>query len=344
MNARVLLCFAASCALAYPTTTRAHGATEIVVGSTAAGGGALAIAYDFGAVTRTTFSSSIGPLNLYSGIYPSMTSLDFDTPPLYVLAEGTEVSLVISGIDEGRTSIKVDATALTGIGDTAPIGVAPFEDVHPTYQLLLAQPQGEFGEGTLSFRLTATGPTAYEDSAVYTVKISNGPLPPPAYNTISEDRSAVACSKKASKAIAKFVASKQKLLGKCLDKLQTYRARLALSTPPGNVVTAEIAAEKACADVTGVGDDSRTMLGRIEAAREKAFTAIRSACGFAGSDTLSDHDIRQQLGLAACRAEELVASIYGLARTDLDNFPVRASQGGDSVADHLPCLYLTVSD
>ena len=336
---------AAACLLvAAPTIVRAHGDAEILVASDVSGGGALSVDYEFESVSKVDFSSTVGPLSIYTGIFPPFTSLDADNPPFYALVDSTQVTLQITAIDDGKTAMKIDTTLLSAVGDSAVIGTTPFDDIHPTYQLQLTLPEGEFGEGRISFKLTATGPTTYAESPVYTIKISNGPLAPPDYDPASEDKPAVKCYSKTSKAISKFVATEQKILSKCLNKVQTYKARAALTTPPSNLASAQAAAEEACADASGTGPDEKTMLGQIDAAKAKALSTMQDACGTAGSGTLSDDDIKQQIGLASCRAEELTASTYGLAHPDLEQFTVRASQGGDTVTDHLPCLFLTASD
>jgi len=332
------------CTLAVPTLARAHGDAVITLASTASGGGALAADYEFESVSRVSFSASFGPVSLYTGIFPAFEPLAADAAPFYALATGTQVSIQITAVDDGVTSMKIDTTVLSHVGDTAVLGTMPFPHTHPQYQLQLNLPEGEFGEGRISFKLLASGPTTYADSPVYTIKISNGPLAPPDYDTASYDKANVKCYSKVGKAVAKFVKAEQVLLGKCLDKVQAYEAGLALTAPPSNLASLQAAAEKACADAGGTGPDSDTMLGRIEAARAKAQAAMQAACGASGSGALSDDDITQQLGLVSCRVQELTAATYGLAHSELEELAVRPSQGGDTVTDHLPCLFLTASD
>ena len=335
-------------ALASATTVLAHGDAVITLASTASGGGALTADYEFDSVSRVSFSLSGGGISFYTGIFPAFEPLATDNPTasLYVLADNTQVSIQITAIDDGKTSMKIDTATLSHVGDSTVLGTMPFPHTHPEYQLQLQLPEGTFGEGRLSFKLTASGPTTYTESPVYTVKISNGPLAPPDYDTGSYDKPNIKCYAAAAKAVAKFVAAEQLLLGKCLGKVQAYEAGLALASAPNNLSKLQAAAEKACADAGGTGPDSATMLGKIDAARTKATAAMQDACGSGGSGALSDDDISQELGLASCRAEELVAATYGTAHPELEEFPVRPSQssGGATVTDHLPCLYLTASD
>ncbi len=346
MNSRKGLVAGLALVVASATTALAHGDAVITLASTASGGGALTADYEFDSVSRVSFSLSGGGISFYSGIFPAFEPLATDNPgaSLYVLADGTQVSIQITAIDDGKTSMKIDTTTLSHVGDTAVLGTMPFPHTHPEYQLQLQLPEGAFGEGRLSFKLTASGPTTYAESPVYTMKISNGPLAPPDYDTSSYDKANMKCYAAAAKAVAKFVATEQSVLGKCLAKVQAYEAGLALTTPPNNLSSLQAAAEKACADASGTGPDSATMLGRIDAARSKATAAMQKACGSSGSGALSDDDISQELGLASCRAQELVAATYGTAHPELEEFPVRPSQGTDTVTDHLPCLFLTASD
>ena len=338
------------CALVLTSATMAfaHGDAVITLASTASGGGALTADYEFESVSRVGFNFSNMGVSFYTGIFPAFEPLAADNPGAseYVLATNTQVSIQITALDDGKTSMKIDTTTLSHVGDSAVLGTMPFPHTHPEYQLLLQLPEGSFGEGRVSFKLTASGPTTYAESPVYTVKISNGPLAPPDYDTGSYDKANIKCYAASAKAVKKFVAAEQSLLGKCLGKVQNYEAGLAVTSPPNNLSKLQAAAEKACADASGTGPDSKTMLGKIDAARNKAMVAIQAACGASGSGALSDDDISQELGLASCRAEELVAASYGTAHPELEEFPVRPSQtaGGDTVTDHLPCLFLTASD
>jgi hypothetical protein len=330
--------------LASPSIALAHGDAVITLASTVAGGGALTTDYEFDSVSKVDFSASIAGVSIYTGIFPGFEPLAADAPPLYALDNGTEVSVQITAVDAGKTAMKIDTTVLNAVGDTAVLGTVPFDHTHPELQLLLELPEGEFGEGRISFKLIATAGPSYAESPVYTLKISNGPLAPADFDTAEYDKATVKCFSKVRKTITKFVATEQNLLGKCLDKVQAFAAKAALDTPPPSLAAAQATAEKACADASGSGPDSKTMLGRLEAAKAKAIAAVQAACGASGSGTLSDDDITQQIGLASCRAEELIAATYGLAHSELEEINVRPSQGGDTVTDHLPCLFLTASD
>jgi len=333
--------------LATATAALAHGTTVMFISSTADGGGALKLDYDFGAVARLSYNTTILGVSLYSGTVPAFepVATDAAAESSYVLDTSTQVRVEITGIDEGKVSMKLGAApTLTTVGQSAVIGTMPFGHTHPQLQLQLALPEGEFGEGRISFRLTATGPTGYAPSAIYTLKLSNGPLPVPLLDAATEDTASVKCLTKAGKAVGKFASTKQSLLRKCLDKVVAARAKAALTVPPATLAAAQAKAEEACADATGAGADEKTMLGRIAAAQSVAKATIQKACGSAGSNDVTDDDIMQHLGLAGCRAEEIVAATYGTAKADLEAMPVRPSQGGDALSDHLPCLFNTATE
>jgi hypothetical protein len=332
--------------MASPVTVLAHGSADLLVESTASGGGQLKVEYDFDTVGRLSFSASLGPVSLYTGIIPAFDMLAADEPEegAFVLATGTQLTLTITAIDAGKTAMKIGTTSLAAAGDSVSLGTVPFPHTHPEYQLQLTLPEGEYGEGTISFMLTSSGPVTYAPSDVYTLKVSNGPLPLPDYDTTAYDSKNVKCLSKASKEGAKFASKTHDLLSACLDKVQVYEAKAALTTPPSNLAAVQAAAEKACADAAGTGSDSGTLLGKIAAAQASALKNIQKACGSAGSGLATDDDVNQHLGLVSCRAQEMVAAAYGLGRVQLAAFTARASQGGQTLDTYFPCLFLTGSD
>ena len=314
------------------------------IASTASGGGALkVVSYDFSSITRVAFAGSLGPYSIYTGTEPALELLAADdvASSSYVLNSGTDVSVEITAIDAGVESVKIDATVLSNVGDSAPLGTESptFDHIHPEWTLQLQLPEGAFGESSVSFKLKSlTGP--YTESPVYTIKISNGPLAHMDYDPDAYDSAAVACQKKVGSQVSTFIGKKLNYLRACLDKLQVYTARNELTSPPNNLDAALVAAEKVCANPNSNKPDKATMLGKIAAARDKAFAAIQAKC----SDILSDDDIDQQLGLAGCRVEELAAGAYGGASEGLELFSARASQGGSPLNTYFPCLVPTASE
>jgi len=149
----------------------AHGA-EMFLGSTASGGGALALSYEFTDTVFVTPDVSLGGMTLYSSLFPGIEWLQSDQAPLYALPPGTPFSLQIMSLDPGA-EVKVGSTTLTTAGQSAFVANTtnvPGDHFHPQWELLL--PTGVTGNYSVSFRLTTTSPS-YTSSATYTLVISN---------------------------------------------------------------------------------------------------------------------------------------------------------------------------
>jgi len=353
-----------------PATAHAHGIYNMLIGSTLSGGGTLKLDYDFSSVARVGYDSTVGPYSVYTGLEPAFELLKTDdaVTPSYVLVNGTDVNVVVTGIDDGKLSVQImnldNSTTynLQHVGDTALLGVvgpgntldpsAPDPHVHPTLALQLLLPEGQFGEASISFKLTTS--STYGASPVYTLKVSNGPLAPIDYDTTTYGAHSVTCQKTVGAQINSFTNKRLALLRPCLDALQVYKARSELTTPPPNLAPAPAltSAEKICANASGTGPDTKTILGKVGAAQAAAFKAIQKKCGTpnppaipsSASGDFSDDDINQMLGLAGCRAEELLAGAYGGARAELALITARASQGGKTLDTYFPCLYTTASE
>jgi len=328
-----------------PLRAHAHGSFNMLISSTASGGGALQVEYDFSTVARLGFSTSLGGFSIYTGLEPAFELLAEDEPaePSFVVSNGTDISVEITAIDFGKTSMKVGSTVLAAVGDSALFGTVPFDHVHPELQLQLMLPEGEFGEGTISFKITTTS-GAYTESEPYVLKLSNGPLPPLDYDPTAFAKDSVKCQQTVGKVVKKLIGKEFGILSKCLDKVQVFKAKSELTTPPSDLAKAQATAEQACADASGTGPDSKTVLGQLAAARAAAATAIADACSGTGSGDLSDDDISQQIGFASCHVEQLAAGAYGGAKTELAEFTARASQGGATLDTYFPCLYATASE
>ncbi len=165
---RTLLTFriAALLVALWTTPAQAQHAGDMLVGSSAAGGGALVIDYDFGAKILAT-------PNVIPGFF-STTDPGFDVvlqagSGAFPLASGTTVTVEITAIADGA-QMQIDGTTLDGVGDRAVIGTMPTIHTHPQWQLILQQ--GASGDFPVAFRLTADSGT-YAASLTYAAIITN---------------------------------------------------------------------------------------------------------------------------------------------------------------------------
>lgn len=325
--------------LSLPLAARAHGPVETIeIGSTDDGGGALATFFHFDVrEARLAYASTLLTTSIYTGELPAFESLPADdAPEIYVLDSGTPVSVEITNI-VGSVQVVINSTTLDSVGDSVLLGSEPIGHTHPAWTLLLEAPAGTFGEGSISFKLTTTAP-AYSDSDIYTIRLTNGPLPPPDFDTAEYDKAAVDCRKAAGKATQKFLDKKLSLARKCLDQLQVLGAKEALTVPPADLADSEAKAEAICVGEPGT-EASKTMLGKIDAALAKAKDTITSKC-----TTLSSEDIDQNLGSVSCQADQLLAGTYPDAKSHMAEFNSQASQGGAALDTYFPCLHLILAE
>jgi hypothetical protein len=322
-----------------PATVGAHGFTEtMTVASAADGGGQLLVDFKFTTVGRLAFSTTVATTDVYAGTVPAFEEIEADDvdESLFTLDAGTVVTLEVTGLDTGKTAVKIGTSVLDEVGESAVLGTAPIGHTHPEWQLLLEA--GDVGEGSVSFKLTTTSP-AYSESKIYTVKLANGHVKPFAWDADAYDEAAVDCQRAIGKAVPKFVAKVTSSLRICLGRIAALQAKEALTTPPEKLEKARAAAERACAGEPGTAPE-KTALGKIEAARVTAAETITAQCGaLIDATALSDH-----LDTASCRAEELLAAIYPGAQEGLHGFDSQASQGGEHLEHYFPCLVATIGE
>jgi len=139
--------------------------------STADGGGALAVEWDFEnrklPLAEITCSAS---QCLYNSIDPGFIAQTEAVPGsgYYRLVDGTEVTIHIVSLDPG-VNIQLNGHKLAAAGDSATLGTMPTIHSHPSWQLKV--PPDEVGEYLVSYQLTAD--SGYADSPVYTAIITN---------------------------------------------------------------------------------------------------------------------------------------------------------------------------
>jgi hypothetical protein len=184
---QLILAVGLACTLLAPAAAQHAG--DILVGSSAAGGGALVARFAFPAQIALAESFRAGGLTLYGATDPGFDVPAADDPVAgtFRLASGTTVSLELTAIGEGCppshaacASLKVGASTLDAAGESAVLGAMPDLHIHPTWQLTL--PDGSTAAATIRFRLTSSSGT-YSPSAEYAVAVRNGaasPTPTPA--------------------------------------------------------------------------------------------------------------------------------------------------------------------
>jgi len=143
---------------------------DMFVGSTLAGGGELALDYDFGPPVTVVKSFEGAGQALYVNTDPG-----WNHPPpagsLFALPTGTPLTVELTAADPGA-SIKIGAAVLDLPGEAASLGNAGVgaPHVHPVWQLVL--PSGVGAERSVSFTMrTSSG--AYAQSATYTLRLTN---------------------------------------------------------------------------------------------------------------------------------------------------------------------------
>lgn len=139
---------------------------DIFIGATAAGGGTLVMDYDFTREVEVPLSVSLGGSDLFSEPDPGFNPITADESALFVVTEGTPLTLVVTAAEDGA-SVKVNGVTLAAPGDAAVLGDAvDGAHVHPEWQVVL--PTGVLEPRTISFKLTAPG---YADSAAATLTL-----------------------------------------------------------------------------------------------------------------------------------------------------------------------------
>lgn len=192
---RPLLLLAALVALAATGPQRAAacvGDECLQIWSTAAGGGALAVEFDFARKVQAfrAFCTAGETQCLYTALDPGFIATPEPKPGsgFHAVAAGTAVAVEIVAIAPGL-AVLIDGVRLNAAGARASLGTFPDIHVHPSWQLLL--PGGTFGDYPVSFRIVTDAP-AYADSETYTVTVTNRDEPTPTPGAASPTPTATA--------------------------------------------------------------------------------------------------------------------------------------------------------
>jgi len=306
----------------------AQHAGDMILASTADGGGDLAIEFDFATVEPVSFLTEISGTSVYTATDPGFDSLETDEPleSLYVLDTGIELRVEITALEPGKTAMNLNGTLLDTVGESVVLGTTgagPPNDPHqhPEFQLLLMLAPGEFGEGSIAFKLTTTS-GLYSQSASYTMKLSNGHLAPIEYDAGAYDKDSVACQKTVGKEIKGFLAAKYQAMAKCLDVFQVVEA---LEATGQDVTAAEAKANAAC---------GQKLLDAVAKVGVKANSKIAGKCGPSGSADMNAESIASHVSFIGCRVEEMISASYPGAQGLLAEIIV----GGNPVDESFACL------
>lgn len=159
------------------TSAACVGDACIQIWSTAAGGGALTLRYDFTQKVQTFESFCLPDRSecLYNTIDPGfMAETEELHSGFYPLVDETSVRVEIVSADPGLT-MSVNGQKLNRPGQSAKLGTMPTIHNHPAWQLLL--PGDEVGDFQVSYKLT-TDSGLYSESEVFTSVVTNVEPPP----------------------------------------------------------------------------------------------------------------------------------------------------------------------
>jgi cysteine-rich repeat protein len=205
------------------------------------------------------------------------------------------------------------------------------------------------------------------DLAVFTTRASQGGTPldqqfaclsPPNlpavdYTTLDgkKDTASVSCQKAVGATVQQALSTEYSVVSKCLNAVEQYNARVAAGLSASQIQSALAAAGKACVEPSATASDGKTMVGKLAAAETKAAGDIEQRCGVPGGSTLDGRpisnsasgdltrsDIQAHVSSVSCSVERALGLGYFNAASDLSHFTARASQGGESLDQLLPCI------
>lgn len=246
---------------------------DMLIGSTARGGGALAIRFDFSTPVRLVFSGTVGRVATYTGTDPGFDALVGDRPiaGLFALRAGTDVRLQLLENDPTHTAVKVGDSLLTRAGDTATLGRmgvrrAGTLHTHPEFQLLLREEESAYGEAEIVVRLVA-GDDTYAPSPPYRLFLTNGFLRP---ITPTETYSAAAlrCRRALARGVWEFAG----------DELASVRDGVTAAAGPDRVLER---LQRDCEAGTAALYDARELRALLALVRDRVArlpTAARATC------------------------------------------------------------------
>lgn len=150
---------------------------DLSMASTARGGGALAVDYDFAAVVPVYFSECFGGsgsnceggVAVYSSESPGFGALENDEPDegFYALNLGVTPRFEVVAVDPG-TSLFIEGVLLDEPGESVALPPTPNLHAHGAWQVAVDDPDDRLRTFTMSFRVTTTA-AEYAESELYTL-------------------------------------------------------------------------------------------------------------------------------------------------------------------------------
>lgn len=325
---KTTLCFLTTACIAlqghaYAAGEHDHG--DLMIGSDADGGGNLVVDYPFDEIPVVPVSASGFP-GLFTSTDPGFApAIDEPLESVFELDVPTTVGMEITGID-ANVNVQLGVTTMAAVGDAAVIGSHDNVDpelsglhTHPQFLLsLVGTPTGEFAEGEFSFRMYDQA-SAYGDSAIHKLKLSNGYLP--AIEAPTGD--SLGCREAVAKGVRKLVADSYKRVAGCLDDA---------------LVAVALAEPEAAAKDCGLNPATKgSLAARLNDAHAKAVSSAVKACGELddASTPFTLGAVSAHLGMASCRAQELASATYGEGRGALEE--VLEESGGDGTCVATTC-------
>jgi len=311
---------------------RAQHSHTIGIVSDAANGGNLKMVWDFdGKPVARVYDQGIA--GVFQNNVPGLndaTGNGVDTFTLMSTPTATQVEIELTAAD-GPLEWIFGGGTLTEPGDKALLGTMPNLHNHATFRLTGDSASNqEFLESRASFRVqevnTAVG---YGPSEVRTLRVSNGYLPPLAtLATPDENKAQIKCQKAVASAVRSFIGKEYQLISKCMDAVL---AHLHLSKSAA-------AALKSCSLDTA---NDKSLVSAIAAAKAKAVAGVAKKCGglSAASIPYTESQVHTHLGMAGCRAQEMVGASYNQA-AEMIGEVLEAAGAGDhhDVIEALPCM------
>jgi hypothetical protein len=293
--------------------------------SSASGGGQLEVNWDFDGlpVARTADSGLAG---VFTGNIPGVNDGTGNGTTTFTLQDGADFDVEVTAIDDGMRWI-FDNGTIDGEGDTALLGTMPDLHNHATFEITAPEADNRtFAEGRISFRFleSSATPVGYTPSDVHSLIVSNGYLPPLADATDAH----LKCQSTLALTVRGLIGKTYLLLGKCLDAALEH-TMLEKSAMP--------ALKRCSLDET----NPKSLVGAIAKEKEKAVEKIAKKCGPLSDASVpyTESQVHTHVGMAVCRAEEMVGATYNHAAETIGTVLETAGAGGHHEVQHaLPCM------